>query len=98
MYAYNYRCSVSQLQKQFLLFQAKEAIQSNPFTATDRIVDAAVTKSNKEHHVLPDKAVVENLRKLVQRYRSAQLPPQPVTVNFTVSFHSKSLWVSSSHM
>ena len=71
VYICNYRCSVSHLQKQFLLFQVKKAIQFNPFTATDRIVDAAITKSNKKHHVLPDSAVVENIRKLVQRYRSA---------------------------
>ena len=47
VYICNNRCSVSHLQKQFLLFQVKKAIQSNPFTSTDRIVDAAITKSKK---------------------------------------------------
>ena len=37
-----------QLRKQVFLFQAKEAAQFNPFTATDSIVDAAVTKSKRK--------------------------------------------------
>ena len=37
-----------QLGKQFLLFQAKEAAQFNPFTANDSIVDAAVTKLKRK--------------------------------------------------
>ena len=69
-----------------IVYQIKQRAGKEKYTPTAEIVNETVLKFNKAAEVIPGKADRSNLKRMVQRIRSLQVPNQPKTADFDVSY------------
>ena len=74
-----------------IVYQIKQRAGKEKYTPTAEIVNETVLKFNKAAEAIPGKADRSNLKRMVQQICSLQVPNQPKTADFDVSYKGLTL-------